>query len=53
MPALSDQLEADLAAHRVVLGGCMVGPDQPDLSCSACGLEFRTDGRAPVVDPEW
>jgi hypothetical protein len=51
MPALSDQLEADLAAHRVVLGGCMVGPDQPDRACTVCGLEFRADGRPPVVGP--
>ena len=52
MPAYSERLEADLVAHRVVLGGCMVGPDQPDLSCTACGLEFRADGRPPVLDPE-
>jgi hypothetical protein len=50
MPALSDQLEADLAAHRVVLGGCMIGPDQPDRACTVCGLEFRADGWPPVVD---
>ena len=51
MPAFSKRLEADLAAHRVVLGGCMVSVGQPDLSCTACGLEFRADGVAPVVDP--
>ena len=51
MPALSDQLEAYLAAHRVVLGGCMIGPDQPDRACTVCGLEFRTDVRPPIVDP--
>ena len=51
MPAHSDRLAADLEAHRVVLGGCMIWPDQPDHSCSACGLEFRADGRPPVVDP--
>jgi hypothetical protein len=51
MPALSDQLKADLAAHRVVLGGCMIRPDQPDRACAVCGLEYRTDGRPPIVDP--
>jgi hypothetical protein len=51
MPAYSERLAADLAAHRVVLGGCMVWDDQPDLSCAACGLEFRADGRPPA-DPE-
>ena len=53
MPAFSEQLEADLAARRVVTGGCMVWPDQPDRSCTACGLEFRADGRPSVLDPEW
>lgn len=51
MPAYSERLAADLEAHRVVLGGCVVWGDQPDLSCTACGLGFRADGRRPVVDP--
>jgi hypothetical protein len=51
MPAFSTRLEADLAAHRVVLGGCVVWDDQPDRSCRACGLEFRADRVAPVLDP--
>ena len=50
-PAYSEGLEADLEARRVVLGGCMVWHDQPDRSCTACGLEFRADGRPPVLDP--
>lgn len=28
----------------VVLGGCLVGPDSPDLRCRACGHEYRGDG---------
>jgi hypothetical protein len=51
MPALSDRLEADLEARRVVLGGCMTWDDQPDRSCRTCGLEFRADGRPPVAEP--
>ena len=51
-PAYSEGLEADLEARRVVLGGCMVWDDQPDLSCTACGLEFRADGLPPVLGPE-
>ena len=51
MPAFSKRLEADLEAHRVVLGGCIVWDDQPDRSCSACGLEFRADGVSPLLDP--
>ncbi|HEY5276173.1 MAG TPA: hypothetical protein VIK38_06500 [Coriobacteriia bacterium] len=50
-PAYSEGLEADLEARRVVLGGCMVWDDQPDRSCTACGLEFRADGRPPILDP--
>jgi hypothetical protein len=51
MPAFSKRLEADLEAQRVALGGCVVWDDQPDRSCSACSLEFRADGVAPVLDP--
>ncbi len=50
-PAYSPTLEADLDAHRVVLGGCMVGEGQPDRACTTCGLEFRRDGR-PATLPE-
>ena len=51
-PAYSNNLEADLETRRVVLGGCVVWDDQPDLGCAACGLEFRADGRPPVLDPQ-
>jgi hypothetical protein len=51
MPAFSKRLEADLDAKRVVLGGCMVWDEQPDRRCTACGQEFRADGRPPVLDP--
>ena len=51
MPAFSKRLGADLKAHRVVLGGCVVWDDQPDRSCSSYGLGFRADGVAPVLDP--
>jgi hypothetical protein len=50
-PAYSEEFEADLEARRVVLGGCMVWDDQPDRNCTACGLEFRADGRPPILDP--
>ena len=50
-PAYSTHLEADREAHRVVLGGCVVRDDQPDRTCTGCGLEFRADGVAPVLDP--
>ena len=50
LPAFSDKLEADLEAHRIVLGGCFLWDDQPDRSCGACSLKFRADGRPPVED---
>ena len=50
-PAYSATLEADLAARRTVLGGCIVSDEQPDRACTSCGLEFRRDGR-PIVAPE-
>jgi transcription elongation factor Elf1 len=53
MPAYSTELEADLTAHRVVLGGCVVWQDQPDLQCTACGQTFRADGRSVVAEASW
>ena len=47
---MSDELQADLDGHRVILGGCLVWPDQSDHRCRACGLDFRADGR-PVRVP--
>ena len=44
-PMLSQELEADVASGSVVLGGCVVWPDQASHQCNACGLEFRSDGR--------
>lgn len=45
LPAFSEELEADIASGSVVLGGCMIWPDQASHQCNACGLEFRSDGR--------
>jgi hypothetical protein len=50
-PKFSDELEADLASGSVVLGGCVVWPDQATHECNACRLEFRSDGR-PVQGDE-
>ena len=49
-PAMDDELQADLRAHRVTLGGCIVWEGQSDHRCNTCGLEFRADGR-PVRIP--
>lgn len=50
LPALSDDLEADLAAGRVVLGGCLMESGGVDHACNACGVEFWENG--PPVPPE-
>ena len=44
-PAMDEKLQADLRAHRVTLGGCIVWEGQSDHRCNTCGLEFRADGR--------
>jgi DNA-directed RNA polymerase subunit RPC12/RpoP len=49
-PAMDEKLHADLRAHRVTLGGCIVREGQSDHRCNTCGLEFRADGR-PVRVP--
>jgi hypothetical protein len=47
---MDEKLQADLRAHRVTLGGCIVWEGQSDHRCNTCGLEFRADGR-PVRIP--
>lgn len=37
MPAFSEQLEADIAAGRVIIGGCCVSDDDPTWACADCG----------------
>ncbi len=51
LPHYSDDLERDLEAGRVVLGGCSVSLDDPAWACSACGMEMWSDGRM-AVSPE-
>ena len=51
-PKMDAELEADLRARRVTLGGCVTWDDQSDHRCNACGHEFRADG-APARDLEW
>ena len=40
MPAMNDEFEEDLAAGRVVLGGCCISSGMPEYRCNACGAEF-------------
>ena len=40
MPGFSEELEADLAAGRIAIGGCCIGPVDPSHRCNACGRDF-------------
>ena len=37
----------------VVLGGCIISPDNPDFLCETCRASWRVspDGRVSIVDP--
>jgi hypothetical protein len=51
-PAFTRRLEEDLDAGRVVLGGCVIGEDQPTLSCGACEIVIWPDGHT-MADADW
>lgn len=52
-PAWGPELEADVDAGRIVLGGCVIhdDPAQPSHRCRACGSEFMLPA-APTESPE-
>ena len=39
-------LPAGPPAPGVVLGGCLIGPDNPDYLCEVCGASWRARRRA-------
>ena len=42
-PSMSEKLQADLDSGRVVLGGCVIGPDfEPNRHCNECLYEWET-----------
>lgn len=45
-PNFNQQLSDDLAAGKVVLGGCVVTDDDPRWKCTQCGQEIFTSRRA-------
>ena len=53
LPKPSDELEAELASGSIVLGGCVVEPDQATYLCNACWLPFRSDGRPVCDEDDW
>ena len=49
MPACDEELERKLEDKSLVLGGCVVGYDDPKWQCTSCGKEFYewNDLRSP------
>jgi predicted RNA-binding Zn-ribbon protein involved in translation (DUF1610 family) len=45
MPAFSEELEEELRAGKVALGGCMVSDDDPDWECTSCGQRLYRERR--------
>jgi hypothetical protein len=41
----SEDLEREMGAGEIALGGCVVWSDMPDCRCNACLVEFTQDGR--------
>ena len=39
---MSDELQARIDGGEVVLGGCYVSENDPDLECNDCGFRFRS-----------
>lgn len=43
MPGFSDELQRDLELGKIVLGGCLVGEEDPIWQCVECGRYFPED----------
>lgn len=41
MPAIDEQMERDVDEGRLVLGGCLIGFDDPAWSCTTCGAPIK------------
>ena len=40
LPVWTEELEADIQARRIVLGGCMLTADRPRYQCNECGARI-------------
>jgi hypothetical protein len=40
MPIDSEELERDIERGRIVLGGCLVGENDPEWQCVDCGASY-------------
>ena len=51
LPDFSPELERDMNAGRVVLGGCSVFEDSPEWQCMACRHRWgRLEGADPLME---
>jgi hypothetical protein len=51
LPDFSPELDRELDAGRIVLGGCIVCDDDPEWACEDCGHRWGSVGR-PDITPE-
>ena len=49
-PAGSARFDGEMAAGRTLLGGCVIGDEQPDFRCNACGRQFADRRNAGTPD---
>jgi DNA-directed RNA polymerase subunit RPC12/RpoP len=49
MPVFSQELEEEMKAGKVTLGGCDISPGQPSWECSRCGTLFYIDSDKEVL----
>ncbi len=47
----SGELKKDIEEGRIVLGGCIVGPDSPRWECKGCGARMGTRYTKPGPGP--
>ena len=40
MPAYSEELEADIAAGKIILGGCCLSEDDAKWKCADCSVDI-------------
>jgi DNA-directed RNA polymerase subunit RPC12/RpoP len=43
MPGFSDELQRDIELGKIILGGCLIGEDDPDWQCADCGRSFQRE----------
>jgi len=51
LPAMDAELERELEEGRLVLGGCVIGMDDPAWQCTTCGARVHVTGRGDMGRP--